>query len=145
MDIAASAPDIQLNTYFAVQMTAKEAKIHVVEAVCQMGKSLGLLFRRIEALDTHQMGAVTFLRLRSDLPREEAAVLLQKLLEVTGRAVIVAKDGKFEARFPPNIHGGKVHPVSMVTMISTVRGTGAMFRGPKIKNWELAFRKQEGE
>lgn len=137
MDIRASSPEIPLNTYFAVQIAPRESRHLVVEAVCKISKEVGHLFRRIEALDTFQIGSTTFLRMRSDMTEDVA--VMTKIREVTGRAVVVRVNGKYEAQFPPNLYGGKIHPVSMVEMHSIPRGTNTLYRGPKIKHWGLQF------
>lgn len=131
-------PEIQLRTYFAVQLSyTQEPYAKVVEALCQTAKGMGILFRRVETLDVIQLGMRPFLRMRSDVP--EAKLLLQRLHTETGRGIVYMTTGGFEVQFPPNVLGGRIAPVSSLAMHGATRGQPMMWRGPKIKNWVLQF------
>jgi len=126
-----------LNNYFAIQMQPRENPIIAVEALCVTAKMMGILFRRVEVLDTIQIGMRPFLRVRSDLDRHP--LVLDQLLVATGRGYVAHLDGKFVVQFPSTVHGGRRANFSATDMHLTPRGLPQMYRGPKIKHWERQF------
>jgi len=131
-------PEPVLSTYFAIQLQPRENPAVVVEAFCTAAKMLGTLFRRVETLDTIEVGMKPFLRMRSDIPT--ASSVLEQLFKATGRGYVVSRsDGKFEVQFPVTTLGGRRAEVSSYVMHTVPRGKPTMYRGPKIKFWERQF------
>ena len=137
MDIP-TTPEPVLKTYFAIQIQPRESPILALEAFCTTSKMLGILFRRIEVLDTMEVGVKPFVRLRSDIPN--ATSVLEQLLKATQRGFIVARsDGKYEVQFPASVLGGRRAEVPTFSMHGSPRETPRMYRGPKIKHWDRQF------
>ncbi len=127
------ATEVILNSYFAVQLKLREDPAKVVETVCLRARSMGILFRRIERLDTFTLGTRSFLRLRSDLSRSKEVLLA--LATAEGRGVVYpTADSKFET-----FVAGRTVPFSAAIMHLVPRGSVQMFRGPKVKNWTRQF------
>jgi len=126
--------DEPLKTYFAVQVQRGEQPIRVVEAVMKSAKGTGILFRKLELIDTVSIGTSTFARMRTDILNPFP--LLDKLYE-EGRAIVCSmQGGEYVARMP----GGRMGRVSNLIMHAIPKlGQTQMFRGTKMKHWERQF------
>lgn len=123
-----------LNSYFAVQLKDREVPHHVASAVLHAAKALGLLFRRLEVLDTLTVGVTAFVRMRADLVNPFP--VLDKVY-AEGRGVIsVMKGGDYAVR----LFGGRIGKVPNLFMHAAPKvGQARMYRGTKIKRWETQF------
>ncbi len=128
-------PDEPLNTYFAVQLKPREQAIHVVEAIMKVAVDAGILFRRLEVLDTVTIGTMAFVRVRSEIVNPFP--ILDRLYSAEGRAVVsAAKGGEYSAR----MQGGRIGRVTHLLMHATAKlGQTRMFRGTKFKHWDRQF------
>jgi hypothetical protein len=123
-----------LNTYFAVQLKDREVSHHVAGAVLHTAKSLGLLFRRLEVLDTVTVGTSSFVRMRADLVNPFP--VLDKVY-ADGRGVISSMAG---GDYAVRLFGGRIGKVPNLFMHSAPKvGQARMYRGTKIKRWETQF------
>jgi hypothetical protein len=125
--------DEPLKTYFAVQIRPSETPINVVSAIMVTAKSLGILFRRLEVLDTMTLGSVAYVRMRTELTNP--CPILEKLFS-EGRSTVSATQGGYTACLP----GGRFGKVPQLTMHAIPKlGQSRMFRGPKYRFWERQF------
>jgi hypothetical protein len=126
--------DESLKTYFAVQLRPREAPIHVVSAFMTTAKDQGILFRRLEVLDTMTVGGTAFVRMRTEM--STPTTILDKLYS-GGRSVINSiQGGEYVARLP----GGRTGKVAHLVIHAVPKlGQTKMYRGTKIKHWERQF------
>jgi hypothetical protein len=126
--------DEPLKTYLAVQLKPREVSIHVVKAVMGAAKDLGILFRRLEVLDTMTMGTLSFVRMRTEML---APYTILDRLYSDGRSVISSMNG---GEYMARLLGGRVGKVNNLVMHATPKlGQAKMYRGTKIKHWERQF------
>lgn len=126
--------DDTLNTYFAVQLKPGEKTIQVVAAVMNAAKEANILFRRLEQLDTINIGTSSFVRMRTDLLNPY--LVLDRLYNDKRAVVSSMQGGEYVARLP----GGRMGKVTNLVMHATAKlGQTRMFRGTKIKHWERQF------
>lgn len=126
--------DEPLKTFFAVQLKPAEQAIHVVEAVMKAAKAAGILFRRLELIDSMTVGTQTYVRMRTEIMNPYP--ILDRLY-AEGRGVVSSmQGGEYVARLP----GGRMGKVSNIVMHASPKlGQARMFRGTKIKHWERQF------
>jgi hypothetical protein len=126
--------DEPLNTYFAVQLKQGEQAVHVAEAVMKAAKTEGILFRRLEVLDTMSLGSMSFARMRSEIANPFP--ILDRLY-IEGRAVVNRVQG---SEYAVRLQGGRVGKVTNVLMHATAKlGQSRMYRGTKFKYWARQF------
>ncbi len=134
MQEATVDPERELRTYFAVQLKPDESPHRAAEDVIRTGKILGILFRRLEVIDTIKIGPTEYIRVRSDLLNPFP--ILEALLSKGRNVVRCSSEGGYELHRP----GGRVGKVSTMMMHSTAKpGQTRMYYGPKIKRWEAQF------
>jgi hypothetical protein len=124
---------IPLGHHFAVQLHRGETQPRVAEAVLYTADKMKLSFRKLQTLDILSVGALHYVRMRTDLP-EQGALIDRFLRE--GRAVISQMSGIYLARFPDG-RIGRV-PASSI-QIAARMGQDKLYKGTKIKRWEQQF------
>ena len=126
--------DEALNTYFAVQLKPREAPIHVVSELMKVANDLGILFRRLEVLDTMTIGGTAFVRMRTEML---APFTILDKLYAGGRSVINSgQGGQYAARFPSGRAGNVAH---MVMHAIPRLGQTKLYKGTKVKHGERQF------
>lgn len=121
-------------TYFAVEIkTSYEKAPDLAKIVLTTAKGLGILFRRLEAMDVIEIGSTKFMRFRTDLT---PALPLADALFESGRGVIaLSVGGGYRMRTKT-----KEGTIPSTTLLAVPRAAGVKtFRGTKIKLWERQF------
>jgi hypothetical protein len=126
--------DEPLSTFFAIERKPREEIGDVVAAVLRAAKDCGVLFRRLEVLDTLTLGVTSYTRMRTELVNPFS--ILDKLY-AGGRNVICSMQG---GEYVVRMVGGRMGKISNIIMHATPRlGQSRMFRGTKFKYWERQF------
>jgi len=122
-----------LSTYFAVQMLPREAVRDVAQVLLNEADSKGILFRKLQALDTVAVGTTLFARFRADFTDTEGYTIMRAL---KGRGTIAQVYGSYTVQLT-NGRSGK-YPTA--TMCATAKaGFGQVFAGTRIKRWKQQF------
>lgn len=133
--MTAIPPPIQepLNTYLGVQIKPKQSAHDVAAIVMSAAKDMGVLFRRLEMLDTISVGTFSYARMRTDIVNP---VKILNHLRSVQHATIAYEEGDYVLTFPD----GRVGRVPNLVMHAIPKlGQSRMYRGTRIKHWERQF------
>jgi hypothetical protein len=119
-------------TYFALQLLRpSETARDLAKVILATAHEMGLQFRRLEALDLLELGALRFFRFRTDL--QPADALLEKLFS-QGRATVgTSMEGTFLLKTKARC--GQIPSSKMHLTARNPR----MFRGTQSKFWSQQF------
>lgn len=130
--------EINMKTYFAIDVVDDEHHFKTAEMVIRLAKENNILFRRIEVLDKIYVAGKEFYRFRSDLASGE---VLTRLL-FKGRELIIWNGSAYEL-----LRGAKKIRIGSSTLHQTPRPgiVPLILKGPKIVGWESQFVKSDGK
>ena len=121
----------ELATYFAIQLLRGENHKILAQDVLEAASKQGVLFRKLQALDTVTLGTMSLLRFRSDIP--DAYPVVKRL---KGRGIAYQDKGQYVVQFP----NGKVGKFPTMTMCSAPKlGEGHIYVGTRIRRWRQQF------
>lgn len=121
---------VVLGTYFAIQPLRGENYKQLSAMIMEAADKKGILFRKLQVLDTITVGAFSFIRFRSD------TIDIWEIVKGWDRGVILPSlDG-----FQVILKGGKTGKFPAATMCTGPKiGFGQIYAGTRIKRWKQQF------